>query len=392
MNEAIENDPGQSVPNMGAAIRAEVRRSRREGTLPDGRSCSCIAFRDYMELCLYHPEFGYYRSGPSRVGREGDFYTSAHIGDIMGEQLAERLAQLAADKFPEGGLVDVVDWGGGTGRLAGHMLSGWNKMGASGDRFNVIVVDGNPEHLRQARAALSEHIATGRARIMDASEAEAGSWTDRPVMVVANELLDAFPVHRVAVRNGRLQEWAVGWDESNGIPVPCLTEPEDSRFEDWLRRQNVKLEEGQTTEIGWEGAAWTGKLAAMLGEAVLVLIDYGDVTGELTGSHRMDGTLLCYENHRASSDPYRNPGHQDITAHVDFELVRFHALRAGWRELWYGTQKRFLVESGVMSKLVGHGIADPFHPVVRRNRAIRQLLLSDGMSELFKVQIWTKDK
>lgn len=369
-------------------LKEEIEASKRLGLMPDGSARSCITFRDYMDYALYHPDFGYYRSGTPRVGREGDFYTSANIGEIMGEQLAGWLSRLASDLYPERTPVDVVDWGGGTGRLAGQMLSAWRQAGEAGDRFRVTVVDGNPAHLVRAKETLAEPIAAGRASVM--SVEEAGSWRGRQTIVVANELLDAFPVHRVTCRGGKLREWAVAWDTGENRLASCLTEPSDPGLAAWLERQSVRLAEGQTTEIGLDGAAWLTDLSDRLGSAVIVFIDYGDRTAELTGPHRMDGTLLMYERHQAHADPFRHPGEQDMTAHVDFDLIRDRAARLGWQAHWYGTQKQFLVESGVLGKLVRHDIADPFHPVARRNRAIRQLLLSDGMSELFKVQAWIK--
>jgi SAM-dependent MidA family methyltransferase len=376
--------------SLQEAIRQAVAASARIGRTRDGQICRCITFRDYMSLCLYHPDHGYYRSGTSRIGRDGDFYTSAYIGDIMGELLAERLALIASQLFPDGRPVEAMDWGGGTGRLGCQMLQTWHRLGEAGRRFCLTVVEDNPEHRRQAGELLGQEILAGNARVISSEQAELEDRQGRSCFVVANELLDAFPVHRVVQEDGRLWEWAVHWEEAGGALESCLTEPSDARLTEWLDRQQVRLAEGQTTEVGLEAAEWTALLAAKLGDAVLVLIDYGDSTAELTGPHRMDGTLLCYEGHRVHNDPFRNPGNQDLTAHVDFDLIRYFASAAGWQEKEYGTQKQFLVNSGILTKLSEHDVADPFHPVVRRNRAIRQLLLSDGMSELFKVHIWVK--
>lgn len=378
------------VQTMIEAVRGEIESRPRGGWRRDGGSVPCITFRDYMAMCLYHPEFGYYRSGKIRVGREGDFYTSAFVGDIMGTQLAEKLSELASESFPDGERVEVVDWGGGTGRLGSQMLEAWKALGSAGERFALTVLDANPSHRRQAEEALANSTVSGRARVIAPEAANEEDWKSRHVIVVANELLDAFPVHRVTRRDGLLLERGVCWDEESAKLADCFTEPSDARLTEWLERQSVWLSEGQTTEIGLDGADWSVELGSRLGNAMLVLIDYGDSTAELTGRHRMDGTLLCYGRHRAHGDPFRGPGEEDMTAHVDFELIRDRASSAGWRERWYGTQKAFLVESGVLAKLADHVIADPFHPVARRNRAIRQLLLSDGMSELFKVQIWDK--
>lgn len=371
-------------------IRDEIAASPLQGQLPNGERRSCITFRDYMHLCLYHPDYGYYRSGEGRVGRTGDFYTSAYIGDVMGGQLAAWIERFAPQWFPGADRVEVVDWGGGTGRLGRQMLDAWASSGSAVASFRLTVVDANPAHLSQARELLADATAAGRAGVMHAAEAEAFDWKRSPTVVVANELLDAFPVHRVAMIGDRLTEQGVAWDQTSGRPMFCSMAPSKPELADWLDRQQVRLAENQVTEIGLEGANWMAQMADRLGDAVVILIDYGDETKELTGRHRMDGTLMMYERHIAHADPFRNPGGQDMTAHVDFDLVRAVAVRSNWTERWYGTQKRFLVESGVLEQLSGHSFTDPFHPVVRRNRAIRQLLLSDGMSELFKVQIWSK--
>jgi SAM-dependent MidA family methyltransferase len=384
----IKPGDGQKTP-LAEEIRRRLRKSGFTGLADDSRQVVCIPFRDYMSLCLYHPKYGYYTSGRIRTGREGDFYTSAFVGDIMGEMLAERLASMAEERFAGAGRVDVIDYGGGTGRLSRQMLDRWAAMGEAGERFALTLVDGNPAHLEEAGVRLEPYIQQGSARILTPEGAEAENWKDRPVMIVANELLDAFPVMRIACKDGRLWEQGV-YEDSGGNFSFCLMDITDPEAERWLADRKVRLREGQKTEIGLEAARWIAGLGARLDTAVLVLIDYGDSTRELTAEYRMDGTLLCYEKHTASSDPFANPGGQDMTAHVDFDLVLHYAEEAGWKQLWYGTQKDFLVESGILGKLAAHAASDPFHPLARRNRAIRQLLLSDGMSELFKVMILTK--
>lgn len=350
-----------------------------------------ISFHHYMSLCLYHPEYGYYRSGGSRVGRDGDFYTSAYIGEAMGEVLAESIVKLASESFPGDGPVDVIDWGGGTGKLGAQMLEAWRSLGEAGNRFMLTLIDGNPEHRREASRRLAPYLAAGSARVAEDLPEPLPSRANRPVIVIANELLDAFPVHRITKRDGAIREWGVTWDEEADRPAPILLEDSEQDWEQWLFEHEVTLAEGQTFEVCLDAAEWIRSLAKRLPRALLVFIDYGDESAELAAPHRMEGTLLCYAKHRAHDDPYEAPGEQDITAHVNFSHMRQAAEAAGWRQRWYGTQKQYLVESGILGKLTGHGITDPFHPIVKRNRAIRQLLLSDGMSELFKVIIFEKD-
>jgi SAM-dependent MidA family methyltransferase len=374
--------------SLTGLLKQQISDSIYVGEDLSGNVVPVIPFNQYMKLCLYHPAYGYYRVGSSRVGREGDFYTSAYIGEVMGEQLASRLASLASERFPHDIPVEVIDWGGGTGRLSRQMLDAWTQGGGVGSRFSISVVEGNPGHRRAAEQTLEPYISSGKARVLSEEQAAMAGWRGKNVIVVANELLDAFPVHRIILRGGRLQEWGVGWSE--GTFIPCLMELSSPRLSEWVKQQGLSLLENQTIEVNLDAADWVSELGSSLGNAILVLIDYGDEIQELSAPYRMDGTLLCYHKHRAHNDPYLMPGEQDLTSHVNFTHIRETAVRAGWGPIWYGTQKKFLVESGIMEKLSSHSITDPFHPIVRRNRSIRQLLLSDGMSELFKVQIFVK--
>ena len=370
---------------LAAVIRDEVLASSRTGTGPDGRPCPCILFRDYMALCLYHPDYGYYRSGPARVGRGGDFYTSPLVGDVMGRVLAGYIGGKAGERFGPDEAVDVIDWGGGIGRLAAAMLDAWEEAGVF--RFRVTVVDSHPVHRRLAEEALAERIRAGAARVIGAEEADAADWSRRPAVIVANELLDAFPVRRLVRAGGRLREWGVRWDGDRARPAPCLTDCDDEALRAWLE-DGALLREGQTAEACPDAEDWLRRLTARLGDALLILIDYGDETEELLAPYRMEGTLACYRRHTVSGDPYAVPGEQDITAHVNFTRIRKTLTETGWEELWRGTQKAFLAEHGALGLLQAHASADPFHPAARRNRAVARLLVGDGMGEVFKVNVF----
>ena len=116
-------------------------------------------------------------------------------------------------------------------------------------------------------------------------------------------------------------------------------------------------------------------------------MDYGHEAQELTAAHRMRGTLLCYKDHMAHDRPFMAPGEQDITAHVNFTACRLAAEQAGWQMIYYDTQKQFLIDQGVLQDLSSHDGLNPFSEAAKRNRSIRQLLLSDNMSETFKVMV-----
>ncbi|MBE1443242.1 class I SAM-dependent methyltransferase [Paenibacillus sp. OAS669] len=356
---------------------------QRIGQSPAG----AIRFYDYMELCLYHPEYGYYMNGKSKIGRDGDFYTSSSIGGLMGEILARYIASQTKELGPERPL-NIVEWGGGTGRLARLLLDELERTAPDlYRRVRYICVERSLHHRMLQAEECKDHIRQ-ISWLSEAEWIEGGPWTD--TIVLSNELPDAFAVHRMEFRNGEPHEIYVEWDEPSSAFRERLMRLEDPALLRVIERQQITFLEGQRWEINSGAAAWMRSIGSSLGSGQVITVDYGDETRELIAPHRMNGTFICYRSHRASDDPYAYPGEQDMTSHVDFTALAEAGETVGLRVQSYMTQKQFLVENGILDLLQDHASTDPFSPVARRNRAIRQLLLSDQMSELFKVLIQKK--
>lgn len=431
---AIESEPAEvtlpenDTSRLKAKIVQSIANSEQSGwagssslssqPLPEGDR-KAITFEAYMAMCLYDERNGYYRSGTVRVGKNGDFYTSSAIGSLMGEKLAAYISELANVR-DEPAL--IMEWGAGTGTLSRQMLEAWRNRHSDWLASNaaLVVVDGNPVHLAEARknvgypgngvGACEELI--GNVAFLLPEEAESllaasKSQGDEGVaIVIANELVDAFPVHRVVMKEGKLWELGVAVDDigsgdgespdgesmgtldksAGSTPLRYVYMPlSDPRIASVLERDGVSLRENQIFEVNLQAESWIAKMAELVGRGYLILIDYGHEAGELAAAHRMNGTLLCYSGHVAQDEPFLRPGEQDMTAHVNFTACRASAATSGWSTRYYGTQKQFLVDQGLLSELVAHDGTDPFGPAAKRNRAIRQLLLSDSMSETFKV-------
>ncbi|WP_052350279.1 class I SAM-dependent methyltransferase [Paenibacillus gorillae] len=351
----------------------------------------CISFAQYMEFCLHEEEEGYYRTGDVRVGREGDFYTSSYIGSVMAECLAASIARYSACNA-----IEVWEWGAGTGRLSRQLLDVWAGEPAEKRPRRYGIVEDHPSHRKSASALCSEmamELLHQPLQVIDSNQAmrqEKLGYSDESVLIIANELLDAFPVHRVELHRGELMELGVSISpkgEFHYVYMPLS----DSRLRSWLEQDGVKLAEGQQTELNLAAAEWLDALYERIHRGRVIILDYGHEASEYTALHRMKGTLLCYSGHQASDDPFRRIGEQDITAHVPYTSVRRTAAERGWREAFYGTQKQFLIDNGVFELLQNDASNDPFSETAKRNRAVRQLLLSDGMSETFKVLILDKE-
>jgi SAM-dependent MidA family methyltransferase len=347
---------------------------------------SMITFREFMNLCLYQEPYGYYRRSAAKIGPEGDFYTSSSVGTIMGEMIAEYVMKIWESHYAKILPFTIVEWGGGNGRLAVQLLDQLQHASPMLYKgMHYIMIESSSYHQKLQEETLHRH--AGQVSWMT----EENWYTSKPhgtSIILANELLDAFAIHRIRRKHGQIEENWVGWDDQKG-----------EFTEHWLPLQNEEVRtyvieemmdfllEGQIAEVNLESKKWISRMANELDRGQLIVIDYGDVAEELYAEHRMLGTLMCYRKHQAHDNPYEYVGEQDITAHVNFTACMHSALLAGLKDIKLVTQRQFLIDQGILNKLQNTFGLDPFSPEAKRNRSIRQLLISDSMSELFKVFI-----
>jgi len=347
-----------------------------------------ISFHDYMELCLYDKDYGYYIMPKVKLGTQGDYYTSSFIGSIMGEMLA---ACAVNSLIIEKSSWRIVEWGAGTGRLARHLMDSLQidyPNCYAGLQYTGI--DKSSYQRMQLLSQLESHLA--KVQILE-HEDWFGSAQEQGTIVIANELLDAFAVSRYCYHKHQWFELYVGWREQTQAFYEKLVPVDDNETLVTLQGYQVSWEEGQIIEINDEANQWISQISQVLPiGSYMILIDYGDQYNELFGSHRIKGTLLCYRQHQAHHDPYIHIGEQDITTHVNFSAIIHAAESAGLEVFSYGTQKQFLLSCGVLAKMQDTLLLDPFGPEAKKNRSIRQLLISDQMSELFKVLVLKKGK
>ncbi len=175
---------------------------------------------------------------------------------------------------------------------------------------------------------------------------------DRPVtgIVLANEVLDALPVHRVVQRGDELLEVRVGLDGTRFVDIE--TAPSTPALFVRLAAEGVTLADGQRAEVCLALDDWVARAAAGLARGVLLLIDYGYPAAELYDPvRRRDGTLRAYVRHTVHDDPYVHVGRQDLTAHVDVDAVVRAAESADLTHLGTTTQAEFLVGLGMDERL-----------------------------------------
>ena len=326
---AFDPDEVPSDPVLVARIRAEIEAG---GPIP---------FARFMELALTDPEHGYYATSADRPTRRGDFLTAPELHPVFGWTLARAIdeAWRLMDR-PDPFL--LREDGAGAGTLA------------------VTILDG----LRRDRSALSEALRYRPRDLGPAREAAAlervaaaghGSATDAvalpsPGVALANEFLDALPVHRIEWRGGRLDELFVGLDGDAFVDV--AGEPSTPALAARIAAESIDLSEGQRAEIALGLDAWAGALAGDVSRGWALVIDYGAPAAELyDGRRRPWGTLRAYVRQRVHDDPYRHVGRQDLTAHVDLSAVERALGRHGFARIGLASQAAFLVGSGLQDLL-----------------------------------------
>lgn len=303
-----------------------------------------MTFARFMELALYDPDGGYYRSADAPPGREGDFMTAPEIHPIFGATLSRAVAD-TWDRLGQPEPFVLREIGAGTGALAVAVLDA-----LATDRPELAaVVRYDPIEIDDRRLAAIE------ARLRAAGHDDTLLGPDlagHPIdgVVVANEVLDALPTHRVLAADGELLERFVGSRDNRLVEIDGA--PSTPRLVARLAAEGVALADGQEAEICLALDPWIADVATGLRRGLVLLIDYGYPAIELYDPlRRHGGTLRAYLRHRVHDDPLIHVGRQDLTAHVDVTAVERAATTAGLDHLGTTTQSAYLVGLGIEDRL-----------------------------------------
>jgi len=174
---------------------------------------------------------------------------------------------------------------------------------------------------------------------------------DRPAgpfvgCVLANEFLDALPVHRVVARaNGGLAELLVGWQDGHFVEIEG--ELSDRRLVAWFSERGIHLDTGRRADVNLGMLEWLAEVARDLERGYVLMLDYGAPANVLYGPERITSTLRAFRGQHVSSDILGSVGHQDLTAHVDLDALADGARNAGLDVLGQVRQAEFLLGCGL---------------------------------------------
>ena len=389
-----------------------------------------IPFSRYMELCLYHPELGYYSRNAEQFGKAGDFYTSSDVHALFGRLLARQFEECwrALGLPPQ---IEILELGPGRGLFAQDVLA-WSekKFPEFFHALHYSLAENSPQLRDRLRTVLAEFLETGKASSVsenagekhthqrlkpwfsdtaDATLSPDGTfYTSRggtqdgttsaapgnamderalapevPVIVFANEFFDALPVEILS------PEGTLRISASDGRFVEMWVPPSAEELE-FVDRYGVHPEPGERIELPLLANRYMARLAASVRKGMVIAVDYGYTRQEqLAGRYR--GTLMAYRQHSASPNPYEAPGEQDLTVHVNFTALAAAMEEDGMQAQPLLTQSQFLMGIGESNQF-----ADAFEDCrVPQERAkvalqLKHLVTPAGMGENFHVLLAAK--
>ncbi|MDB5810286.1 MAG: hypothetical protein JWN94_2408 [Betaproteobacteria bacterium] len=333
-----------------------------------------ISFARFMELALHAPGLGYYSAGSVKFGGGGDFVTAPGMGSLFGRTLAREVARIL-----QSGITDIVELGAGNGRLACDLLAALNTLDRLPRRY--LILETSADLRERQRELLRREVP---------QFADCVSWLDAlpaplTALVLANEVLDAMPVHVIETGSGAIGERGV---TLAGDAFQWRTRPAEGSV--LAAAKSLDLPAGYVTEINLAARAFIATLAANLAHGVALFIDYGFPAREYYHPQRSSGTLMCHYRQHAHDDPLTLVGLQDITAHVDFTALATAAQISGLQLLGYANQAQFLINCGITDVLAGTPAENPAAYLPQAAEA-QKLLSPAEMGELFKVIAFGKN-
>jgi len=353
-----------------------------------------IGFDLFMDLALYAPGMGYYSGGARKFGEQGDFVTAPMMGPLFGRCLANQCAEVLA-RCDQSKCRSVVEFGAGNGELMLEILMHLELQKLLPDAYVVLETSADLQE-RQRRL-----IETSKPEYLEIIR-----WSNRldekiNGIIIANELLDAIPVKRFEIdENYMARELGVILNEgysgadTNAFLWKTAKEPFESVVQDRLKQ--LQFEIGYQSEIGLQAEAWVRSIGDKLENGAMVLIDYGFPASEYYHYDRRAGTLMCHFQHTAHDDPFRYPGLQDITAHVDFSAVYGAATEVNLDLAGYCDQASFLMSLGILDEYQ-KALGDSYdqdqtsRKSLEMAQQIKKLTLPHEMGELFKVIAFTRN-
>lgn len=345
-----------------------------------------ITFRDWMEAALYDPEFGYYNRGDlKRQGREADYRTSAERSELFAATFARYFARLY-DALKRPAQWTIVESGAGDGRFAQRVLRALQEEHPRVFEATRYFIDEvSHDSLSRARESLIELQSPAGETLTEFQERVTFGRLSalnppNPLLYFSNELLDAFPVHRLT-REGELYV-ALDSEDNFVWTIGPLSTPR-------LANRSLSLAEGQIIEVNLGIDDWFASVASKIRQGYIVTVDYGAEERELYDPVlRPRGTLRAFSRHGFVDDVLSAPGEYDITSSVNWTQVMRVGESFGFEVVEFAYQDKFLLSAGLLEELQRRLTRiEKQADKLRLTTDAREMILPGGMASSFQVLV-----
>lgn len=342
----------------------------------------CIAlegampFSEYMQRSLYEPGLGYYVNGFSKLGKDGDFTTAPETSEHFAVCMANQCLQV----FEETGPASILEFGGGSGRLAADILKTLDELDSLPERY--FILDVSAEFQLRQRELLERELPT---TVFSKVEWLQGLPENFTGVVLANEVLDAFAVERFTMVDGQPLRMMVGITEGS---FNLHAVPDEQVHRSVTEIQNdigAVFRDGYESEFCPVIEPWWQSLIECIDQGVVLICDYGADRKQYYSEKKPTGTLRCFYRHTLHDDPFARPAVQDITADVDFTLVTIAATTAGLDLQGYSPLSEFMLSLNVLEHHQNKLQSLDERGQIDATGKLKRVILSQEMGDRFMV-------
>lgn len=326
--------------HLNAIIKTIEQEIAKQGVIP---------FYRFMQLALYQPDWGYYESPNSVIGKTGDFFTSVSVGNMFGTLLARQFCDWIHSMTAA--RIQIIETGVHNGRLAVDVLSYLlNNKDVADKKIEYWILEPSPRRQACQKDLLQQYnLEMHWIQNWDQCEPQTVNG-----IIFSNELLDSFPTHRF--RWDALQkawfEWGVTTvdEKFTWARMTHSKETASAMVEEEIRASGFALSkellamfpDGFSIDLCPDARQWWGQAARKLKCGYLMTLDYGLEVEQFYEPQRAQGTLRSYLNHQIQADILANPGAQDITTSVNFTAIKREGEKAGLQTAVHQSQACFL--------------------------------------------------
>ncbi|RKX66542.1 MAG: SAM-dependent methyltransferase [Tenericutes bacterium] len=338
-----------------------------------------ITFADFMHRCLYTPGLGYYSNGSHKLGEGGDFVTAPELSPLF----SRTIAQQALPVLKQLSEPNLLEFGAGSGKMAATILAELEHANLLPNNYFILETSAELRLRQQETLLATVPELINRVHWLDQLPAQ---FTG---LILANEVCDAMPVHRLLFKDNEVYELYVSFEKGtfqwcNGpLSDPALKE-RASHIKDLIGEHAMAYE----AEVNLAAEAWTSSIASFLKQGAVFIIDYGHPRTPYYHPQRSNGSLMCHYQHQGHDNPFVHIGLQDITAHVEYTSLAEAAVAGGLQVAGFLSQADFLLSGGITTLAAAEMNTNDLN-MMQCASEIKRLTLPGEMGEVFKVLVLT---